>query len=49
MMRSFIICTLHQIELELSSQGGCDGRRHETRMGNMRSPNNVLVGKPEGK
>jgi len=46
-MRSFIICTLHQILFGRSNQGGLvEG--HEAHIGDMRNAYKILVGKSEG-
>jgi hypothetical protein len=46
-MRSFVTCTLHQILLRWSNQGGMWWAGHVARAGYMRNKYSSLVGKPE--
>jgi hypothetical protein len=49
-LRSSIICAVHQILLGWSNQGGWDGHAgHAGRIREMRNTYKILVGKPEGK
>jgi hypothetical protein len=48
-MRSFIICTIHQNIIRVIRARKMKWTRHAARMDEMRNAYNILVGKPEGK